>query len=160
ESGLAIGPGRPAAPAGFPGGAPATRIPAFQPGERIERVPMTTMRRKIADHMVLSRHTSAHVTTVFEVDYSRIEAIRRQRGAEFLDRNGVKLTYLPFIASALVESLRAWPALNASIDGNDVLYKKDVNLGIAVALDWGLIVPVVRNAQDLSLSGLAKAIAS
>ena len=156
DSGLAIGPGRPAAPgAGLPPpGAPA---PAILPGER---TPMTTMRRKIAEHMVLSRRTSAHVTTVFEVDYARIDAIRREKGHDFQARNGVKLTYMPFIARAVIEALRSWPILNASLDSNDVVTHRDVNLGIAVALDWGLIVPVVKSAQDLSLSGLAKAIGS
>jgi len=156
ESGLTGGPGRPASRSGF--GGPAPQVPVFQPGERIQRVPLTTMRRKIAEHMVVSRRTSAHVTTVFEVDFSRVDAIRRERGAKFLEANGVKLTYMPFIAAAVVESLRAWPILNASLDGSDVLFKKDIHLGIAVALDWGLIVPVVKNSQDLSLSGLAKTI--
>ena len=176
ESGLAVGPGRPASVAGAPApGVPAAasmppawpareppprQVPPATPGERFERVPMTVMRKRIAEHMVLSRRTSAHVTTVFEGDFSRVESIRREKGAAFLDRHGVKLTYVPFIAKAVIDSLHAFPLLNASIDGEDILYKKDINLGIAVALEWGLIVPVVRHADDLSLSGLAKGISA
>jgi 2-oxoglutarate dehydrogenase E2 component (dihydrolipoamide succinyltransferase) len=131
-------------------------VPAFAADEQFRREPMSVMRRKIAEHMVLSRHTSAHVTTVFEIDFSQVESIRQRSGAEFLERHGVKLTYMPFIAS----SFKAYPVFNASIDGEDILYKKDINLGIAVALEWGLIVPVIRHAEDLSLSGVAKAIVS
>jgi pyruvate dehydrogenase E2 component (dihydrolipoamide acetyltransferase) len=143
-----------AAPAAMP------HIPAFAAGERFVREPMTVMRRKIAEHMIASRRTSAHVTTVFEIDFNRIDGIRKEKGAAFLDRHGAKLTYMPFLAAAVVESLKAFPILNSSIDGDDILYKKDINLGIAVALEWGLIVPVVKNAQDLSLAGIAKAIGS
>jgi 2-oxoglutarate dehydrogenase E2 component (dihydrolipoamide succinyltransferase) len=110
--------------------------------------------------MVLSRHTSAHVTTLFEVDYSAVDKVRKASGAAFLDRHGVKLTYTPFIAQATVRALQAFPTLNASIDGNDVLIKKDIHLGMAVSLEGGLIVPVVKNAADLSMAGLAKAITS
>jgi len=158
---------RKAAPASAPAGAPAAAAlgadlakayPAFQPGERFERVPMTPMRRKIAEHMVASKRISAHVSTWFEIDMSRVAKIRAAKKAEFQERHGVNLTYMPFIMKATVDALLAFPALNASIDGTDVLYKKDINFGIAVALDWGLIVPVVKNAQDLSLSGLAKAV--
>jgi 2-oxoglutarate dehydrogenase E2 component (dihydrolipoamide succinyltransferase) len=133
--------------------------PVFMPGEALTRVPMTVMRRTIAERMVQSRHTSAHVTTVFEVDFSRIEAIRREKGAAFLERHGLKLTYMPFVSTAVIEALKAFPVVNASVDGHDILYKKSINLGIAVALQWGLIVPVVHDAQDLSLAGLAKAVA-
>ena len=152
SSGGGAGASRAAAPAILP------PMPAFSPGERFVREPMTVMRRKIAEHMIASRRTSAHVTTVFEIDFQRIDGIRRERGAAFLERNGAKLTYMPFLAAAVVESLKAFPILNASIDGDDILYKKDINIGIAVALEWGLIVPVVKNAENLSLAGLAKAI--
>ena len=132
-------------------------VPAYAPGERVERVAMTPMRRKIAEHMMLSRRTSAHVSTVFEIDMTRVAKIRAARKDAFQARHGVNLSFMPFIMKAAVDALGSYPALNASIEGTDILYKKDVNLGIAVALDWGLIVPVIRNAQDLSLSGLAKA---
>ena len=131
---------------------------AFAPGERFERVPMTTMRKKIAEHMIASKRISAHVSTWFEVDMTRIAKLRAARKEQFSERHGVNLTFMPFIMKAVVDALQAYPALNSSIEGTDVLYKKDINLGIAVALDWGLIVPVVKNAQDLSLSGLAKGI--
>jgi 2-oxoglutarate dehydrogenase E2 component (dihydrolipoamide succinyltransferase) len=132
--------------------------PSFLPGERFERVAMSPMRKKIAEHMIVSRRTSAHVTTVFEIDMTRIAKIRAAKKDAFQERHGVNLTYLPFIMKATVDALNAFPSLNASLDGTDILYKKDVNLGVAVALDWGLIVPVVKNAQDLSLAGLAKSV--
>jgi 2-oxoglutarate dehydrogenase E2 component (dihydrolipoamide succinyltransferase) len=116
------------------------------------------MRRKIAEHMVLSRRTSAHVTTVFEIDMHRTMQLRAQSKASFEERHGVRLTVTPFMIRAAVEALKAFPVVNASVDGDNVVYKKDINVGVAVALDWGLIVPVVRNAEDLSLSGLAKAV--
>ena len=141
-------------------GPPLPAAPVFMPGEALTRVPMTVMRRTIAERMVQSRHTSAHVTTVFEVDFSRIEAIRREKGAAFLERHGLKLTYMPFVSTAVIEALKAFPVVNASVDGHDILYKKSINLGIAVALEWGLIVPVVHDAQDLSLAGVAKAMAT
>ncbi len=118
---------------------------------------MTAMRRKIADHMIMSRRTSAHVTTVFEMDMHRVAKIRAAKKDAFMERHGVNLTYMPFIMKAVVDGLIECPEVNASIDGYDIIYKKDINLGMAVALDWGLIVPVVKNAQDLSLAGLAKA---
>jgi len=149
---------QPAASGGAP--APAMEAPrgvaAFAPGERFERVPMTAMRRKIAEHMIMSRRTSAHVSTAFEIDMTRIAKIRAARKDAFADRHGVNLSFMPFIMKATIDALLAYPTLNASIDGTDVLLKKDIHLGIAVALDWGLIVPVVKNAQDLSLAGLAK----
>jgi 2-oxoglutarate dehydrogenase E2 component (dihydrolipoamide succinyltransferase) len=133
-------------------------VPAFAPGERFERVPMTNMRRKIAEHMMMSRRTSAHVSTAFEIDMSRIAKIRAAKKDAFSGRHGVNLTFMPFIMKATVDALLAFPMLNASIDGNDVLLKKDIHLGVAVALDWGLLVPVIKNAQDLSLAGLAKSV--
>jgi 2-oxoglutarate dehydrogenase E2 component (dihydrolipoamide succinyltransferase) len=156
ESGAVRG-GPAAAPAVAPFHAPAAR-PAYAPGERVSVEPMTPMRRKIAEHMVLSRRTAAHVTTVFEVDMSRVTRLREEHRQAFQERHGVKLTLTPFIVKAAVEALKAFPVVNASVNGDNVVYKKDVNVGIAVALDWGLIVPVVRNADDKSLSGIAKAV--
>ena len=143
-------------PAGAP--SPQVHIPAFKPGERVEIAPMGVMRKKIAEHMVLSRRTAAHVHSVFEVNFSRTAQLREQKKAEY-ERQGTKLTFLSFIARAVVESLTAFPVLNSSLDGDNIVYKKDINLGIAVALDWGLIVPVVKNADDKSLLGLSRAIA-
>jgi pyruvate dehydrogenase E2 component (dihydrolipoamide acetyltransferase) len=139
-------------------GAPGPRVPAYQPGESIEVKPLSVMRRKIAEHMVLSRRTSAHVHTVFHVDFTTVDGIRRQKKAEY-EQAGARLTYLTFIARACCESLRAYPVLNASLDGDTIVYKKDINLGIAVALDGGLIVPVVKQADTLTPVDLSKAIA-
>jgi pyruvate dehydrogenase E2 component (dihydrolipoamide acetyltransferase) len=119
---------------------------------------MSVMRKRIAEHMVLSKRTSAHVHSVFEVNFSRVAQIREARKAEF-ERAGAKLTYLSFIIKAAVDALRAMPVINASIDGENVIYHADVNIGIAVALDWGLIVPVVKNADERNLLGLSRAIA-
>ncbi len=119
--------------------------------------PMSAMRRKIAQRMVESKQTSAHVTTVFEVDYSGIAKLRNRVKARFEQQYGTKLSYLPFVLRAAVAALKARPLVNASIVGDDVVYHREVNLGIAVALDWGLIVPVIRRADDLSLVGLARA---
>lgn len=124
-------------------------------GDRVE--PMSVMRRKIAEHMVVSKHTSAHVYSVFEINYSRVDHIRRTKKDEY-ERAGLKLTYTTFIAKALVDGLRRHPMLNASIDGANVVYRGSVNLGIAVALEHGLIVPVIKGAEQLSLMGLARAI--
>ena len=150
------GPGR-GATATAPG---ASRAPApvFAPGERVTVVPMGAMRKKIAEHMIVSRRTSAHVTTVFEVDMSRVMKLRAEHQQAFQERHGVKLTPTPFMVKAAVEALKVFPDLNASIDGDTIVYKKDINIGIAVALDWGLIVPVVKHADDLSLSGIAKTV--
>jgi pyruvate dehydrogenase E2 component (dihydrolipoamide acetyltransferase) len=133
-------------------------MPAFMPGESVEIVPMSVMRRKIAEHMVLSRRTSAHVHSVFEVNFSRVAELRDRKKGDY-ERAGVKLTYMSFITKAIVDALRAVPVLNASIDGDRIVYKKDVNIGIAVALDWGLIVPVLKNADEKNLLGLSRAIA-
>jgi 2-oxoglutarate dehydrogenase E2 component (dihydrolipoamide succinyltransferase) len=137
---------------------PVGHVPAFKPGEAVEIVPLGVMRKKIAEHMVLSRRTSAHVHSVFEVNFSRVAKLREDRKAAY-ERDGVKLTFLTFIARAVVGALRAVPVINASLDGDNIVYKKDVNLGVAVALDWGLIVPVVRNADEKNLLGLGRAIA-
>ena len=137
---------------------PTQYIPAFRPGEPVEIVPMGVMRKKIAEHMVLSRRTSAHVHSVFEVNFSRVAHLREQKKAAY-ERDGVKLTFLSFIAKAVAGALRAFPVLNSSLDGDNIVYKKDINLGVAVALDWGLIVPVLKKADEQSLLGLSRAIA-
>jgi 2-oxoglutarate dehydrogenase E2 component (dihydrolipoamide succinyltransferase) len=116
------------------------------------------MRKKIAEHMVLSRRTSAHVHSVFHVNFSAVDRLRQQKKSEY-ERLGTKLTYTAFIARAVIEALHRHPILNASLDGDNVVYKKDVNLGIAVALESGLIVPVIRNADERNMLGLSRAIA-
>jgi pyruvate dehydrogenase E2 component (dihydrolipoamide acetyltransferase) len=131
--------------------------PAMQtvPGEV---VPMTPMRKKIAERMVESKHTSAHVHSVFKVDMTRIAKFREKNRKGWEARNGVKLTYLPFIAKALLHGIRVKPIINSSVVGDGIQYHKNVNIGIAVALDWGLIVPVVKGAENLSFVGLQRAI--
>jgi len=124
--------------------------------DRVEK--MSVMRKKIAEHMVLSRRTAAHVHSVFEVNLSRVSGIRESRKAAY-EAQGTKLTYLSFIVKAAAEALQAWPVINASTDGDQIVYHKDVNIGVAVALEWGLIVPVIRNADQLDLLGLSRAIA-
>jgi 2-oxoglutarate dehydrogenase E2 component (dihydrolipoamide succinyltransferase) len=121
-------------------------------------VPMSVMRKKIAEHMLLSRRTSAHVHTVFEVNFSKVAQVREARKAEY-EKQGGKLTYLSFILKAVVDALRAVPIVNASVDGDSIVYHKDVNVGIAVALDWGLIVPVIKKADEKNLLGLSRAVA-
>jgi pyruvate dehydrogenase E2 component (dihydrolipoamide acetyltransferase) len=133
-------------------------VPSHQPGERVEIVPMLPIRKKTAEHMVTSKRISAHVTTVSEVDMSRVAHLRHKYKQQYQERSGVKLTYLPFIVKATVDALKAFPILNASVDGDNVVYKKDLNIGIAVALDWGLIVPVIRNADEKNVLGLARAV--
>ena len=132
------------------------REPGRAGGDRIEK--LSVIRKKIAEHMVLSKHTSAHVHSVFHVNFSTIEKLRQQKRAEY-EQAGVKLTYMAFIARVIAEALHRHPILNASIDGDNVVYKKDINLGVAVALDDGLIVPVIRNADEKNLLGLSRAIA-
>ena len=119
--------------------------------------PMSVMRKRIAEHMVLSRRTSAHVHSVFEVNFHRVAQIREAKKAEY-EKAGVKLTYLSFILKAVVEGLKAVPVVNASIDGDNIVYHEDVNIGIAVALDWGLIVPVIKKADGSNLLGLSRAV--
>jgi 2-oxoglutarate dehydrogenase E2 component (dihydrolipoamide succinyltransferase) len=163
-------PGAPPAqaPAAAPAPAPPPRaaaptpvapaVPSHHPRERVEIVPMSTIRRKTAEHMVLSKRTSAHVTTVFEVDMSRVAELRRRHKPAYEQRDGVRLTYLPFILKATVDALKAFPILNASVDGDSIVYKKEINLGIAVALDWGLIVPIIRGADERNVLGLARSV--
>ena len=129
--------------------------PRPQVGDRVE--PMSFMRKKIAEHMVLSRRTSAHVTTVYEIDMTRIARLRDQHRDAFYERTGTKLTFMPFIFEAVNKGLRKFPIFNAQVNGEQIIYKQDINLGMAVALDGGLIVPVIKRADDLSISGLARA---
>jgi pyruvate dehydrogenase E2 component (dihydrolipoamide acetyltransferase) len=124
-------------------------------GDRVE--PMTLMRKKIAEHMVQSRRTSAHVTTVYEIDMTAVAKLRDQNKDSFLERTGTKLTFMPFVFQAVNKALRKFPIFNAQVSADQIIYKRDINLGMAVALDWGLIVPVIKRADDLSISGLARA---
>ena len=121
-------------------------------------VPMSVMRKKIADRMVLSKRTSAHVHGVFEVDMTRIVKLREKMKAQFEQSTGNKLTFTPFFARAVVHGIRKWPIINSSVEGENIHYHASINLGIAVALDWGLIVPVVKNAEERSFVGLQRAI--
>jgi pyruvate dehydrogenase E2 component (dihydrolipoamide acetyltransferase) len=143
------------APAPPTAAAPAPSLPAPVPGEV---VPMSKMRSIIAQRMVESKHTSAHVHTVFKVDMTRIVKIRERERAKFEARNGVKLTYMPFIARAVIAGIKQMPIVNSSVEGESIRYHKNINIGIAVALDWGLIVPVVRQAEERSFVGLQRAI--
>jgi 2-oxoglutarate dehydrogenase E2 component (dihydrolipoamide succinyltransferase) len=124
-------------------------------GDRVE--PMSVMRKKIAEHMTFSKQTSAHVTSVYEFDMTNVAKFREKNKAEFQARYGTKLTYMPFIFQAVTQALRKFPVVNAQVSGDRIIYKGDINLGMAVALDWGLIVPVIKRADQLSLSGLALA---
>ena len=133
----------------------APTTPAPVPGEL---VPMTKMRSIIAQRMVESKHTSAHVHTVFKVDMTRIVKIRERERAKFEARNSVKLTYMPFVARAVIAGIKQMPIVNSSVEGDGIRYHKNVNIGIAVALDWGLIVPVVKQAEERSFVGLQRTI--
>jgi 2-oxoglutarate dehydrogenase E2 component (dihydrolipoamide succinyltransferase) len=148
-------PGRPAA-APASGGDGQFGAPAVEslPGDVVE--PMSRIRQLTAEHMTLSRRWNAHVTSFFEIDLTRVARIRAKKRAEFERATGEKLTYLPFIITAVVDGLKAFPVLNAAVRDNSVVYRKQYNVGIAVALDWGLIVPVIKNADDLSLTGLTR----
>jgi pyruvate dehydrogenase E2 component (dihydrolipoamide acetyltransferase) len=138
----------------------ATAFPPATAGERDEVVPFSNIRRLTAEHMVRSKATSAHTLVVVEADYEGIERVRRREKDKFKEQEGVSLTYLPFVAKAVVDVLRDYPHLNASVGDNALLVHKDVHLGIAVDLDrQGLIVPVVRQADGQSLRGLARAVA-
>jgi len=162
---------RPAAPAREPV-APERLDPAavaataagprpFADGDRVEIEPMSIMRQRIAEHMIASQRTSAHVTSFFEIDMTRVDELRRRNKEPFLAESGVKLTFMPFIIKALVAGVKEWPILNAAIWNDQIVYKRDINIGIAVALrqekGFGLLVPVIRHADELSLVGLARA---
>ncbi|MGZ8468796.1 MAG: dihydrolipoamide acetyltransferase family protein [Gemmatirosa sp.] len=146
---------RPAAGAGAGalGGLHAPNVESL-PGDVVE--PMSRIRQLTAEHMTLSRHWNAHVTSFFEIDLTRIARIRAKLRAEFERTTGEKLTYLPFIIKAVTDGLKKFPTLNAAVRGNEIVLRKQYNIGIAVALDWGLIVPVIKSADDLSLSGITK----
>lgn len=135
---------------------PTPAAPAFTGEEH--REPMSIMRQRIAEHMVASRRTSAHVQTVFEVDVSHIVRLREKYKDAWEQQYGVKLTYTPFFLEAVIDALKAFPIVNASIDGNDIVYHRHINIGIAVALPHGLIVPVIKHAEELSLLGLQRAV--
>jgi pyruvate dehydrogenase E2 component (dihydrolipoamide acetyltransferase) len=135
---------------------PDSRPSTIAQGDRVE--PLSVMRKKIAEHMVLSRRTSAHVHSVFHVNFSTIERIRQQKKAEY-EQRGTKLTYMAFITQAVIAALRKFPIVNASLDGDNVVYKNDINIGIAVALESGLIVPVIKHADEKNLLGLSRSIA-
>jgi 2-oxoglutarate dehydrogenase E2 component (dihydrolipoamide succinyltransferase) len=137
--------------------ASAPRAPAVEPweGDRVE--PWSRIRKLTAEHMVMSRRVSPHVNTIFEIDYTRVAQLRARKKQEYAER-GVNLTFLAFIAKAAADALRRHPTVNAAVSGESTILRRDINLGIAVALDWGLIVPVIRHADELSLLGLARAI--
>ena len=165
DAGSPVAPG--AAASAPQGGPTASQAPLLAPNpaatagldaSKYERTPMTVMRRKIAEHMVMSRRTSPHVHSAFEIDFTKVDEIRKAKKAEY-EKAGGKLTYMSFITKACAEALKTVPIVNASVDGTDIIYKKDINIGVAVALDWGLIVPVVKNADQLSLLDISKAIA-
>jgi pyruvate dehydrogenase E2 component (dihydrolipoamide acetyltransferase) len=145
------------APAQPAAAAPAPRpaAPAPIPGDL---VPLTNMRKLIAKHMIESRRTSAHVHCMYEVDFTRIVNLRGKQKNGFEQRHGVRLTFMPFFVRAAIMALQQWPIINASLEGDNIRYHRNINVGIAVALDWGLIVPVVKNAGDLNFLGLQRGI--
>jgi pyruvate dehydrogenase E2 component (dihydrolipoamide acetyltransferase) len=132
--------------------------PPFSESDRVEIEPMTIMRRRIAERMVESIRTSPHVYSIMEVDYTETARLRDKLKGEYLERDGVKLTFMPFLIKAVIEGIKKWPIINSSVWGDQIVYKQDINIGVAVALDWGLIVPVIRNADEKSLLGLARAV--
>src|SRR5271165_2435857 len=143
------------APPAPPVTTPLQPVGGVTPGEV---VPMSTMRKKIAEHMLMSKRTSAHVHGVFEVDMTRIVRLREKMKSRFEQATGSKLTFTPFFARAAVHVIRKFPIVNSSVEGDNIRYHASINLGIAVALDWGLIVPVVKNAEERSFVGLQRAI--
>jgi len=150
---------KPAAAPAPPAQAPRAYVPPAAPSTAKVRVePMSTMRQKIAEHMVMSQRTSAHVTTIHRVDMTNVAKVRDRQKADFQTRYGLSLTYLPFVVRATVEALRTYPIVNASIEGTNILYYNEINIGIAVALENGLIVPVIRNADEKNVLGLQRAI--
>jgi pyruvate dehydrogenase E2 component (dihydrolipoamide acetyltransferase) len=153
-------PATPGAPSERAVAAPQPRGPAAPlvdpwEGDRVE--PWSRIRKLTADHMVMSRRVSPHVNTIFEIDYTRIAQLRTKKKQEYADR-GVSLTYLAFITKVVADTLRKHPVLNSAVSGESTLFRRDINIGIAVALDWGLIVPVIKHADELSLLGVARAI--
>ncbi len=168
---LDSGADTPAAPASVPAPAPAAAAPgaaaagpttvppsptvAAWEGDRVE--PWNRIRKLTADHMILSRRVSAHVNSFMEIDYTHVANIRRKLKGQFAER-GVNLTYLAFVVKAIADNLRKHPVVNAAVSGDNTIFRRDINIGIAVALDWGLIVPVIRHADELSLLGVARSI--
>ncbi|MDP9053714.1 MAG: 2-oxo acid dehydrogenase subunit E2, partial [Acidobacteriota bacterium] len=138
--------------------APAVPVGQAQPVAKSRVEPMSNMRMKIAEHMVMSKRVSAHVTTVHRVDMTRVAKMRAKNKERFAAQYGMSLTFLPFVARATAEALRTYPIVNASIDGTNVIYHNEINLGIAVALENGLIVPVIRNADEKNVLGLQRSI--
>ncbi|GAC1483204.1 MAG: hypothetical protein NVS1B5_02100 [Gemmatimonadaceae bacterium] len=155
ESGAMATPSTPGQARGV-GGGHVLPLPEPWAGDVVE--PMSKMRALISEHMVASRHTSAHVTSFSEIDFTRVARIRAKQRAEFEAATGQKLTYMPFIIKAVTQGLKAFPVINSSVAGTNVIYRKQINIGVAVALDWGLIVPVIKHADDLSLSGITRAL--
>ncbi len=155
-------PPPPGAAPGVSGGLAHVALETAVPREKIyfgnyEVQPMSAMRQRIAEHMVASKRVSAHVYSVDEIDMTKVAALRARAKEEFERRYGTKLTFMPFFVKAAVAGLRAFPTLNASLDGTNVVIHKDINIGIAVALDWGLLVPVVKNADEKNLLGIQRA---
>jgi pyruvate dehydrogenase E2 component (dihydrolipoamide acetyltransferase) len=167
EGGAAAAPSAPASAAAAPAApvaaAPAPSAPsvpaaptvAAWDGDRVE--PWSKIRKLTADHMILSRRVSAHVNSLMEIDYTHVANVRKKLKASYAER-GVNLTYLAFIVKAIADNLRKHPVINAAISGDNTIFRRDINVGIAVALDWGLIVPVIKHADELSLLGVARAI--
>ncbi len=152
-------PAAPAAATASTTASASTVAPISSPGQAKTRVePLSVMRQKIAEHMVMSKRTSAHVTTVHKVDMTRVAKMRAKHKADFQQRYNMSLTFLPFVARATVEALREFPIINASIEGNNILYHNDINVGIAVALENGLIVPVIHQADEKNVLGLQRSI--
>jgi pyruvate dehydrogenase E2 component (dihydrolipoamide acetyltransferase) len=147
-------------PPAWPPGAPAASNPAWEatPWEGDRVVPMSRIRQLTAEHMIFSRRTSAHVTSFWEVDMSEIQRLR-ERNKKLYEERGAKLTYLGFIVKAVADNLRRHAVVNAAVQGQNIIYRGQINIGIAVALDWGLIVPVIKHADELSLLGIAKTMA-
>ncbi len=146
-----------------PSAAPGSVLEAAVPRERMyfghyEVQPMSVMRQRIAEHMVLSKRTSPHVYSIEETDVSSLVALRSKLKSKFEEETGTKLTYMPFFIRAAVEALRAFPTVNSSVDGTNLVMHKECNIGIAVALDWGLIVPVIKNAEEKNFLGLARSV--
>ena len=157
QSSAPSAPARAEAPASQPSASAAARptAPAPYPGDV---VPETNMRKIIAQRMIESRRTSAHVHCMYEVDFTRIVNLRNKHKSGFEQRHGVRLTFMPFFVRAAIIALQQWPIINASLEGDNIRYHRNINVGIAVALDWGLIVPVLKNAGDLNFLGLQRGI--
>jgi 2-oxoglutarate dehydrogenase E2 component (dihydrolipoamide succinyltransferase) len=154
ERAPAAAPTAPRSPLSAPGAIEHPTVAPW-PGDRVE--PWSKIRKITADHMVMSRRVSAHVASFFEVDFTRVAQLRAKNKQSYTER-GVNLTFLAFIAKACAENLRQHPVINAAVSGDSTIYRAEVNIGIAVALDWGLIVPVIKHADELSLMGIARAI--